>query len=250
MKRTILTAAQFAALAKRPPVTVWNQQPRQQQFEGGDGAGDGDGGDDGSDGDDGSGSGDGSDAGDKDGGDGSDAGDGDDGGDDKKLGPAGEKALNAIKAKEKDQRTKRIAAEKENRELKAKLAEKDSGKPGGDEEQRKRESEITARANAKIVRSEVRAAAAGLLADPADAPRFLDLEQFEVGEDGDVDSSAIEDAIKELIEDKPYLAAQGGKKKPPPKPDGRQGGGGGRRMSGSDLGKAEAAKRFGNRDKK
>ncbi|OZF25171.1 hypothetical protein CH296_28085 [Rhodococcus sp. 14-2496-1d] len=90
-----------------------------------------------------------------------------------------------------------------------------------------------------------------MLADPADAPRFIDLDQFEVGENGTVDATAIADAIKELVEDKPYLAAQGGNGKPRiPKPDNRQGGGGGKKLTGKDLGKAEAAKRFGNRDKK
>ncbi|OZE03886.1 hypothetical protein CH255_19760 [Rhodococcus sp. 05-2255-2A2] len=72
-----------------------------------------------------------------------------------------------------------------------------------------------------------------------------------MGEDGSVDEAAIVDAIKELVDDKPYLAAQGGNgKNRIPKPDNRQGGGGGKKLTGKDLGKAEAAKRFGNRDKK
>lgn len=243
MKRTILTADQFAALARRTSLPQWTQQPLQQHFAEGDGDG-GDGG--GDDGNDGAGDGDGS-------GDGDGTGDGDgDGDEDKKLGPAGEKALAAIKAKEKSERTRRIAAEKE---LKALKAGKKPGASGGDDAaeqaQREREEQIIARANARVLSSEVRAAAAGVLADPADAPRFIDLDQFEVGENGSVDATAIADAIKELVEDKPYLAAQGGTGKSRiPNPDKRQGGGGGRKLSGKDLGKAEAAKRFGNRDKK
>src|SRR5690606_3836292 len=54
------------------------------------------------------------------------------------------------------------------------------------------------------------AAAASKLSDPADALKFLDLSGFEVGDDGEVDSSAIAEAIDGLIESKPYLAAQGG----------------------------------------
>jgi len=78
------------------------------------------------------------------------------------------------------------------------------------------------------VRAEVRAAAAGKLADPSDALRFLDLAQFEVGEDGDIDQDEIADAIDELLTQKPYLAAQRSDKdsqKKGPKPDRRQGGG-------------------------
>ena len=237
MIRTILSSRQMAAL-RHAPIQQWTSQPMQQHL--GEGDGDG-GGDDTGDSGDGTGSGkDGDNDNADDSGDSGD-GDGDDGdSDDKKLGPAGEKALAAIKAEKKAERTRRIAVEKELRELKA-------GKKPADDDATKRAEEAVSKANARVLKSEVRAAAAGVLADPSDAPRFLDLDQFEVGEDGDVDQAAIADAIKELVEEKPYLAAQGGKKKPPPKPDSRQGGGGGKKMSGKDLGKAEADKRFGNR---
>jgi len=45
------------------------------------------------------------------------------------------------------------------------------------------------------------------LADPADAVHFLDLSEFEVSEDGEVDSKAIAKAIDRLVKDKPYLAS-------------------------------------------
>lgn len=67
-------------------------------------------------------------------------------------------------------------------------------------------------ANARIVKSEVKAAAKGVLADPADAYKFLDLTQFEVDDDGNVDEDEIADAIDELVKEKPYLAAQGGRR--------------------------------------
>jgi hypothetical protein len=41
--------------------------------------------------------------------------------------------------------------------------------------------------------------------------RLLDLSQFELDADGNVDEDEVADAIKDLIERKPYLAAQGGK---------------------------------------
>jgi hypothetical protein len=64
-------------------------------------------------------------------------------------------------------------------------------------------------ANERILKSEIRAAAAGKLSDPADALSFIDLSSLQVGDDGSVDSAAIEAAITNLIDNKPYLAAQG-----------------------------------------
>lgn len=64
-------------------------------------------------------------------------------------------------------------------------------------------------ANTRIKKAEVRAAATGKLADPADALVYLDLTKIEVGEDGEVDSKAVTAAIDDLLKTKPYLAAQG-----------------------------------------
>jgi hypothetical protein len=114
------------------------------------------------------------------------------------LGDAGKQALDRMKAKWQAER-------KKNRELQAKLDEvTDAPQPDP--------AEILAAANARILRSEIKAAAAGKLADPTDALRFLDLEQFEVGDDGDVDEDEIADAISDLLKNKPYLGAQGGRR--------------------------------------
>ena len=127
------------------------------------------------------------------GGDGSEV--GDDGAD--ALGDAGKQALDRMKAKLKEERARR-------REAEGKLAEKD-GDDGATHE-------AIVRANARIVKSEVKAAAKGVLADPADAYKFLDLDQFEVDDDGNVDEDDIADAIADLVKKKPYLAAQGGRR--------------------------------------
>jgi|GEM_PF-3022629 len=67
---------------------------------------------------------------------------------------------------------------------------------------------VTKQANARIISAEVRAQAAGKLADPADAIKFLDLTKFEADDTGAVDEAAISAAIDQLVESKPYLAPQ------------------------------------------
>ncbi|MFJ4863406.1 hypothetical protein [Streptomyces sp. NPDC088748] len=148
--------------------------------------------------------------------DGADDGDGQDGGADddtdpgkdaddadpvgaEELGDKGKRALAAMKGKWRAERDRA-------KELEQRLADKD----GADETEavrRKAEQAAVAKANARIIRSEVKAAAKGVLADPADAYRFLDLEQFEVDEDGNLDEDEVAEAIQDLIKSKPYLAA-------------------------------------------
>lgn len=148
-----------------------------------------------------------------------------DGGEDE-LGDAGKQALDRMKAKLKAERAARLAAE-------AKLNETT---PADDAEriQREADAKAAAKANARILSAEVRAAAAGKLSDPSDALTFIDLSQFDVDDDGSVDQDEIASAISDLLTKKPYLAAQGGPKSP--KPDPSQGEGG--------RGAATAADRF------
>ncbi|WKV74732.1 hypothetical protein AW27_026365 [Streptomyces sp. PCS3-D2] len=115
------------------------------------------------------------------------------------LGDKGKRALASMKGKWRAERDRA-------RELEQRLAEKD----GADEAaamRRQAEQDAVAKANARIIRSEVKAAAKGVLADPADAFKFLDLDQFEVDEDGNLDEDEVADAIQDLIKSKPYLAA-------------------------------------------
>lgn len=125
------------------------------------------------------------------------------------LGDPGKKALDAMKAKWKE--AERIAKERdaELAALKAK-AEGREQEFAAEQERRKVEAEALAKADERILKAEVRAAAASKLADPADALRFIDISMFEVGTEGDVDSEAISEAITGLLKSKPYLAAQGG----------------------------------------
>ncbi|HEY5834989.1 hypothetical protein [Streptomyces sp.] len=125
----------------------------------------------------------------------------DDGAD--KLGDAGKQALDRMKAKLRDERGKRRAAESERDQLKAKSVD---DKPDQDQIRAEADKAATAKANKRIIRSEVKAAATGKLAKPADALVFLDLDQFEVDGDGQVDEDEVAEAIENLLTDRPYLA--------------------------------------------
>jgi hypothetical protein len=125
------------------------------------------------------------------------------------LGDAGKKALDAMKADRNAARAEAKAAADELAALKAQ-AEGRQAEHEAIQKAREVESAALAKANERILKAEIKAASAGKLADPLDALKFLDLGQFEVGDDSDVDSDAIAAAIGALITDKPYLAAQGG----------------------------------------
>lgn len=168
-----------------------------------------------------------------DGGSGSDDG-GQGGGDGDGSGGAGDKqAVLADLAKE---RKARQTAEKERKALEERLAKLEEGTKSEHEkalEQARKEAGESARtetltaANARIVRAEVKAAAGGKLADPNDAIRLLDLDEFEVDDEGNIDPKAISKAIDELVKSKPYLAANGGKRFQGGGDGGNQGGSGG-----------------------
>lgn len=126
---------------------------------------------------------------------------------DAELGEKGEKALEAWKQRAR-------AAEKEAKRVKeletelAKFREETMSETEKAIAQARQESraEALAEVNRRLVTAELRAAAGGRLNDPEDAVRFIDLEQFEVGTDGEVDRTAVAAAVAELVKKKPYLA--------------------------------------------
>ena len=126
------------------------------------------------------------------------------------LGDPGKKALDSMKQKlreaEKQAREARAEAERIRRE--AELRDKPAEEQALEAARAEARAEALAKANERILRSELKAAASGKLADPSDAALFLDLSQFDVSPDGDVDSDALNDAIADLIQRKPHLAAQ------------------------------------------
>lgn len=80
------------------------------------------------------------------------------------------------------------------------------GDPVGVEEiKRQAIREANARVNEKLVRSAVTVQAAELLRDPSDAARYIDISDYEVDDDGNVDARQIQDDLKALLRDRPYL---------------------------------------------
>ncbi len=141
------------------------------------------------------------------------------------LGDAGKRALDAERAAATEARRETAAAKAELDELRKKhmtdheKAIEDARAEGA--------KSVTSKINERILLSEVRVAAAGKLADPADAVRLLDLSKFTVTDDGTVDTKAIQSAIDELVKSKPYLAGA--------KPTGGSGDQGARGAAGNGL---------------
>jgi hypothetical protein len=126
------------------------------------------------------------------------------------LGDAGKRAIDAMKAREKKARADTRAAITRAEAAETALANKD--KPADeialDAARAEARTEANTKANERILRADLRAAATGKLADPTDAALYLNLSEFTVSDDGDTDSDALTEAITDLIERKPHLAAQ------------------------------------------
>ena len=136
---------------------------------------------------------------------------------DKPLGPEGEKALDAFKARarEAEKKAKRVD------DLEAELAKFREDAMSEQEKaiaQARTEAADTARSeamstfNERLFAAEVKAASAGkfvdddLMADPLVSRRLLGLDDIPLTESGDIDSAAIADAVSRLTESKPHLA--------------------------------------------
>lgn len=125
-------------------------------------------------------------------------------------------------------REKWEAQRKVNRDLEAKLkaAQEQIASLGKTEEeiaqerqQREAVAEALSAANQRFLKAEVRRAATGRLADTEDALAFIDLTQFTIGDNGEVDGDEIAAAIDALVERKPHLAAGERKRVPSIPPD-------------------------------
>jgi hypothetical protein len=132
--------------------------------------------------------------------------------------PTDVKKLKATLAAE---RRARVAAEREASKLRDEHAtDADRAIAAAREEGRR---EALGQVSARMVDAEVRAAAAGRLADPADAVRLLEVASFVDDDTGEIDGPAIAAAIDDLIEQKPYLKTSppaNGSHPTPPAPQG------------------------------
>lgn len=115
--------------------------------------------------------------------------------DESALGDKGKQALERMKERLRAEKAARVAAERE----------RDDAKGVTEQEKAQR-----AKAHALIARHVIKTEAKGVLADPADAFRFLDVTDFEVDSDGNVDEDEIAKAVADLVKSKPYLAAAQG----------------------------------------
>lgn len=68
------------------------------------------------------------------------------------------------------------------------------------------QQQAIANANQRVLKSEIRAAAASVLENPSDATIFLDLSKFTVSDDGETNSEEISNALGALVKERPYLA--------------------------------------------
>jgi len=128
-----------------------------------------------------------------------------------------EQALSALEA-ERGKKEKAVAAEKNLRE-RLKAAEASKSDEVKSAEQRfsgmlKTLEERSRKQTERAVKGEVKALAADLLQNPADAHAFLDLSKY-ADEDGEIDSDAIRSDLAALVEERPYLAKSKGPKSNP-----------------------------------
>jgi hypothetical protein len=132
------------------------------------------------------------------------------------LTPGGRKAIEAERAAAKAARDAlrpwRVLAKElgvtSPDEVRAALAAKtDKAEKKQDEvDVRQVQREILDKANTRIVNAEIRALAADKFADPRDAVKFLNAGDYDVDEDGEVDSRSIERDLSDLLREKPHLA--------------------------------------------
>lgn len=128
------------------------------------------------------------------------------------LGDAGKKALDAMKAQLKAAKAEKAAAASELQALRdaAELAQKAPDEQAIEKVRQEARAEATAAANQRLIAAEVKAAAAGKLANPELAQKLIDVAGITVDADGNVDADSVADAVTELLTKYPSLAAQGG----------------------------------------
>ena len=132
--------------------------------------------------------------------------DDDDDGNAPDLGDAGKRALAEERTARKQAERAAQAASRELAALRESTASESEKAILKAREEGKNEALKTA--NERLLKAEIKAAAAGKLADPTDAVRLLDADDF-TDDTGEVDPKKLNKAIDGLLKDKPYLAGKG-----------------------------------------
>lgn len=128
------------------------------------------------------------------------------------LGDKGKQALDRMKA-ERNAARQQLAAYSglglDPAALKELISKSEEAEKAAEQTRTRREVESAAltKANERLIRAEIKAAATGKLANPALALKLLDMSAFEVDDDGEVDSAAIIAALDDLVKNEPYLGA-------------------------------------------
>jgi hypothetical protein len=142
---------------------------------------------------------------------------------DDRLGPGGLRALETERAAHVEADRAKREAERQLEAVRAELLRlREAGQSDAEKalEQARRDAAETARAEERAIHEQryaamlrgrledrVALAAAGRLADPADAARYLELDAFTPDERGRFDEAAIGEAVARLLTERPYLAA-------------------------------------------
>lgn len=130
------------------------------------------------------------------------------------LADPGKKALDAMKAERNAARLEAKTAKAERDALKTER--ENAGKPAEElaltAAEKRGEAKATQAANLRLLKVSLAAAAKGKLADVSDAGLNINLDDFEIGDDGEIDSAALDDAIDALIARKPHLASAAARK--------------------------------------
>jgi hypothetical protein len=171
------------------------------------------------------------------------------GGDDQ-LGEGGKAAIERERAAAKEAHRQKTAAEQRAEAAEAELATfREANQSEAEKATAKAVKEateqVTAAGNGRLVRAEVKAAAATAgFHDPHDAALLLaeKFAQVKVGNDGQVDEAAVKSLVEDLAKSKPHLVKTGSNGATPLP---GQGGHGQGPASGKEAGLAEARRRFG-----
>lgn len=169
---------------------------------------------------------------------------------DNQLGEAGKTALEKERAAAREANRLKSTAEQRAEAAEAELAKiREANQSEAEKATAKAVKEatdqVTATGNARLVRAEVKAAAATAgFHDPHDAALLLSekFAQVKVGNDGQVDEAAVKSLVEDLAKSKPHLVKTGSNGATPLP---GQGGHGQGPASGKDAGLAEARRRFG-----